>query len=583
MMRTTVFAFLALAVPAFAQDAKPKPDVEARALVDQAKAKHGKAALELYNQAIALDANCIDAYIGRGGERRYDEPALALADFARADAIKDDFQPLASWYRIVTLLDVYLDRSAAWDEAERLKRKSSKGAWAFLGTGVQKLLAGKYDAAEEDFDHVGLADAAIPCAWRFKALAQFEYGNALAKDAVQQAVKQNPDDPGTQATAALIQGSDDPAIAARELDRIFGEKPKFAWAMLAKAKVFAKASKWDETLAAATATDVASPAGAESAYLRGLALLSQYKYEEAESALARAVNWDANFPDALLKRGDARAKRHDWAGAVRDYEAWIVRFGQDEHDKIPVTAKIRDAQVKRDREEGVIVSFKGFCDRARVWIEEEDFDRALKDIETAKGLEEKNERWRRVTMFLWAKKKDWPKLWETAQGLIEAGGEAVVTFKDPNADGAALYKTLTKDPAFLDGLKGLTCKSPRDAYWKAQMYYDAAMPDMIKADAGKAGALLREAAAQFRKLTETWKEANETNGAYYNEACCWALVNEADKAFEALGKAIDSGYGKAPGDITHMEKEDTDFDNVHKDPRWEAIVKKVKEKWGEKK
>jgi tetratricopeptide (TPR) repeat protein len=583
MMRTTAFAFLVMALPVLAEDSKPKPDVEARALVDQAKGKHGKAALELYNQAIALDANCIDAYIGRGGERRYDEPALALADFARADAIKDDFQPLASWYRIVTLLDVYLDRSAAWDEAERLRRKSSKGAWAFLGTGIQKLLAGKYDMAEEDFDHVGKADADVPYAWRFKALAEFEYGNTLAKDAVQLAVKQEPDDAGTQATAALVQGADDPAMAARELDRIFGEKPKFAWAMLAKAKSFAKASKWDETLAATAAAETASPAGAETAYFRGIALLNQSKYDEAETALARAVNWDANFPDALLKRGDARSKRHDWSGAIRDYEAWVLKFGNDEHEKLPVTAKINEAKSKRDREEGVIVSFDGFLNRARVWIEEDDFDRAMKDIETAKGLDEKNERWRRVTMFYWAKKKEWGKFWEAAQALIDAGGEAAVTIKDPRADGGTLYKTLAKDPAFLDGLKGLVCKVARDAYWKAQIFYDAVMPDVYKADQAKAGPMLRESAAEFQKLVETWKDAPETNGAYYNEACCWALVNEADKAFDALGKAIDNGYGKDPGEINHMEKEDTDFDNIHKDPRWEAIVKKAKEKWGEKK
>ena len=93
-MRTLAAAALfALALPAFAQEDKPKPEAEARSLCDQAKGKHGKAALDLYNQAIALDMNCIDAYIGRGAERRYDEPQLALADFARADAIKDDFQP----------------------------------------------------------------------------------------------------------------------------------------------------------------------------------------------------------------------------------------------------------------------------------------------------------------------------------------------------------------------------------------------------------------------------------------------------------------------------------------------------------
>ncbi|MEK7465803.1 MAG: tetratricopeptide repeat protein [Planctomycetota bacterium] len=571
---------VAAACPAFAQDSKPKPEVEARALCDQAKGKHGKAAIELYDQAIKLDPSCIDAFIGRGGERRYTEPALALADFARADAIKDDFQPAASWYRIVVLLDVYLDRSAAWDEAERLKRRALKGAWSYVGAGTQELLAGHPDKAEEYFDKAGQNDSSIPLTWRFKAMAQYDYGNALARDTAAQAVKANTDDPGTAATMALVSNADDHASAARELDRILSETPKLAWARLAKAMVCVKNSKWEEALAACTAADAAAPGGPATSYLRSFALEGTGKLAEAESALNNAVNWDSNFPEALLRRGDLRLKLHDWSGALRDFEAW-QRFAIDPQLQKMLTDKTTLAKNGKEREEGVIVSFNGYCQRARVFIEEGDFDRAEKDIETARTLEEKNERWRRLRIYLYAAKKDFPRMWELVQKMMDDGVEAIVTFFDPRVDGAKIFLALRKEAGFIEGLRKVTIKAARDQYLKAQVLYEAGMA-IIEAKQSGFEPLLRESAAEYRKLCDTWKESPEVSGSYYNEACCWSLVGDLDKAFEALDKAIDTGYGKDGNAIVHMEKNDTDLAKMRKDSRWEAIVKKVKEKWAPK-
>lgn len=577
-LRTALPALaLALGGLAFGQDARSKPEAEAKLLCEQAAKKRGKEAVALYEQAIALDANCVEAFVGRGAARRYTEPALALADFAHADAIKDEFQPAASWYRILVLFDVYLDRAGAWDEAERLKRRS-RGAWSFVGGGVQELLAGHGDRAEEYFDKAHQNDDTIPFTLRFKALSQADYGNVLSRDTAAQAVKSDPEDPGSAATLAFAANLDDAASASRELDRILGETPKFAWTLLAKARVCVKQSKWDDALAACRAADALAPAGPETAYLRTLALEGSGKTAEAEAAASQAVAWDANYPEALLRRADLRLKLKDWSGALRDYESW-KRFAIDPQMQKMLQDKITLAENGKARDEGVIVSFTGYCDRARIYIEEEDWDRAAKDLEMAKGLEEKNERWRQLWILFHAKKKDYAKMWESVQQVIDNGGNGVMVFFNRGGDGAKVFEALKKETVFLEGLRKVTTKTPRDQYFKAQAFYDQAMAMVADKKSGFEP-LLRESAAEYRKLCETYKEAQEVAGSFYNEACCWSLANDVDKAFDALERAIEAGYGKDEGEIPHMEKNDTDLANMRKDGRWEALVKKVKGKYG---
>ena len=54
--------------------------------------------------------------------------------------------------------------------------------------------------------------------------------------------------------------------------------------------------------------------------------------------------------------------------------------------------------------------------------------------------------------------------------------------------------------------------------------------------------------------------------AFYNLACSYALLGEADKAFEALGRAMTLGYD-------HAEEMDTDPDleSIRSDPRYAPL------------
>lgn len=54
---------------------------------------------------------------------------------------------------------------------------------------------------------------------------------------------------------------------------------------------------------------------------------------------------------------------------------------------------------------------------------------------------------------------------------------------------------------------------------------------------------------------------------WYNLGCSYALTKHTDEAFEALTKAIDLGYC----DYDWM-KRDTDLNNLHDDPRFEALL-----------
>lgn len=600
------FAFLLL-LPALAlaEDAKPRADVEARGYCDEAKNKHGKVARELYDKAIAADPSCADAWAGRGITRMYEEPSLALADLARADALKDTFQPATAWARINILYFVYLDRTAAWSEAELLKRKAS-GAWAFAGAGFQKLMTGQSTFAEEDFDHAAKSGSDAPWLWTWKALAQSEYGSLRAADAARDANREDPDCASTQAVAALVRGLEDPVAGAAELDRVAAAAPKLAWAHVAKAKTLLRASlataKWPEVLkalsgdadaankalAALAAADAASPAGPETAYLRGIANVLLGKGVEAEAALTNAVTWDTNYVEGFWKRGDVRARIHDYAGALRDYDS-LKGFGMEDNEKKTLTDKIDLAQHAKERDDCPVVSYKGFCDRAKSYIEDSDFERAEKDIAAAKELDPKLDRTRQLQVFLQAKKRDMEKLGEALQAVADAGGEGMIQFYSRNLDGGPFLGDLRKDPALATALRKFTPKKPRDAYLRAQAFYEFAMgtgqdpkTTLYATDKAKAVPYLKEAAGEFEKMTAAFKDAEQVPGAYYNEACSWSLAGETDKAFAALDKSIEAGYGKGPNEIKHMEEEDTDFTDIKKDPRWAEAVKKIKAKWGGK-
>ena len=58
----------------------------------------------------------------------------------------------------------------------------------------------------------------------------------------------------------------------------------------------------------------------------------------------------------------------------------------------------------------------------------------------------------------------------------------------------------------------------------------------------------------------------------YNEACCAAIDGDADEAFKLLDEAVEYGFD----DVGTLEN-DTDFDSVNDDPRFEAMIKKLDE------
>lgn len=64
--------------------------------------------------------------------------------------------------------------------------------------------------------------------------------------------------------------------------------------------------------------------------------------------------------------------------------------------------------------------------------------------------------------------------------------------------------------------------------------------------------------------------ANTRGVAYYNMACAYARLKQADKAFEMLGKAVDEGFNRRAGFET-----DEDLAPLRSDPRFAALLKRL--------
>ncbi|HUR11881.1 MAG TPA: hypothetical protein VM012_10955 [Flavitalea sp.] len=58
---------------------------------------------------------------------------------------------------------------------------------------------------------------------------------------------------------------------------------------------------------------------------------------------------------------------------------------------------------------------------------------------------------------------------------------------------------------------------------------------------------------------------------YYNLACAYAKINEKDKAFAALEKSLEQGYGSK-----QQIESDGDFDKIRSDERYKALMEKMK-------
>ena len=59
----------------------------------------------------------------------------------------------------------------------------------------------------------------------------------------------------------------------------------------------------------------------------------------------------------------------------------------------------------------------------------------------------------------------------------------------------------------------------------------------------------------------------------YNLACSYSLVNDTDRAFRTIKKAIRYGYD----DIRYMEKDD-DLQNLRSDQRFQRYLNRIKDK-----
>lgn len=96
-------------------------------------------------------------------------------------------------------------------------------------------------------------------------------------------------------------------------------------------------------------------------------------------------------------------------------------------------------------------------------------------------------------------------------------------------------------------------REPRDAEERYERAYDFYHNDRYA-----------EAAAAFRRAGD---EGYRPATSYYNAACSWSLLGDAEKAIAELGRSIDAGWD----DFDHIA-DDSDFDPIRTDPRFRALL-----------
>lgn len=62
----------------------------------------------------------------------------------------------------------------------------------------------------------------------------------------------------------------------------------------------------------------------------------------------------------------------------------------------------------------------------------------------------------------------------------------------------------------------------------------------------------------------------QKNNDYYNAACCFALIQDADNSFKYLRAAVDNGYNN----LKHLTT-DTDLNFLHTDKRWQKLTRSI--------
>jgi beta-lactamase regulating signal transducer with metallopeptidase domain/Flp pilus assembly protein TadD len=96
-------------------------------------------------------------------------------------------------------------------------------------------------------------------------------------------------------------------------------------------------------------------------------------------------------------------------------------------------------------------------------------------------------------------------------------------------------------------------REPRNAEERYERAYDFYRNDRYE-----------EAAAMFRRAGD---EGYRPETAYYNAACSWALLGNADNALAELTRSIDAGWD----DFEHIA-DDSDFDPIRSDPRFRTLL-----------
>ncbi len=319
------------------------------------------AAIEAYNQAIAIDPTDPNAFVGRGdvltGRNLFDEAIADYAEAIRLDASNSrafagrgivlylrgrDEAAIADLERAIALdpnfIKAYSYRGAAHSRLGRNDlaladydaeiRLMPENAGAYKDRGGVLVRMGRYDSAIKDLDEAVRLDPKRATAYQNRGAAHNALGHyERAIDDLDAAIRIDEKNAGAYSNRGLAYfaiGEYDRAIA--DLSRAIELEPKDAITHFNRAEVFVRLGMRERALEDYSAATQLAPRMAAAYAAIGRIRAQLGHRDEAMQGFDMALRLDPKGMGVGVyqDRGNARREEGDWAGALADYDRAVA-------------------------------------------------------------------------------------------------------------------------------------------------------------------------------------------------------------------------------------------------------------------
>ena len=464
-------------------------------------------------------------------------------------------------------------------------------AWFLKGYALSAL--NRKQEAIASYDQALNLKADYPEAWYNRGMALFtlrRYTEAIAS--YDQALKLQPDDPAAWYHRGIALSSlSRKAEAIASYNQALKLQPNLPQAWYNKGTALSALGRYTAAIASYNQALKLQPNLPQAWYNKGTALSALNRKQEAIKSYNQALRLQPDKAAAWYNRGIALYDLGCWEEAIASY-AQVLKLKPDYHQAwhnrgmaLYNLGRCQDAVVSYDQ----ALKFKP--DKYESWhsrgVALEDlarYEEAIDSYDQALEL-----------------KSDDPNAWAnkgTALSALEWYEEAIACYDQtlnlqPNQPeawhnrGIALYNLGRYQEAIASYDQALKLKPDQHETWhnrgialddlgrreEAVVSYNRALklkPDYHEAWNNRGYVLMnlghcQEAVASYDQALKLKPDDADT---YYNKACCYGLQGQVELAMQNLQQAI----GLSPDEYREMAKMDSDFDNIHADQQFQALL-----------